>query len=65
MTIVDFYIYDILYLFKLFLPHYLTDLPKLTQIYEKMANIPEIKYYENSKKAITKVCPAEYCKEWK
>lgn len=65
MTVVDFYIYDIIYFFKQAIPHYLSDFPKLTQIYDRIANIPEIKAYENSSRAIKQLCPAEYCKQWK
>jgi len=45
MTVVDFFIYDIIYFFKQRMPHYLQEFPKLVQIYNKIASIPEIKAY--------------------
>jgi hypothetical protein len=46
MTIVDFYIYDLWYFFKLAnIEVYMSEFPKLTRIYNSMSNISEIMTY--------------------
>jgi glutathione S-transferase len=65
MTVVDFFIYEIVYFFTHEVPQYLADFPKLLHIYERMASIPQIAAYENSPKAIKEICPAEYFNKWK
>ena len=61
MTIVDFYIYDLWYFFKLAnLEVYLPEFPKLGRIYNSMSTIPELIAYEQSQKAIKNICPAGF-----
>ena len=66
MTIVDFYIYDLWYFFKLSnIQFYLQDFPKLTQVYKNMAGIQQIMDYEQSNKAIKSISPAGFYEKWK
>lgn len=66
MTIVDFYIYELWYFFKLAnIQFYMTEFPKLTQIYNSMMTIPEIMLYEQSHKAIKNICPAGFYEKWR
>ena len=45
LTVVDFYIYDIIYFLGIIAPQHLTEFPKLVQIYKRVASIPEISAY--------------------
>lgn len=69
LTVVDFYIYDLVYYMKAckidVLINFEQEFPKLRRIYEKISQIDEIKSYENSPKAIKNICPAEFCEQWK
>jgi len=64
LTIVDFYLYELVYYLKVCkidaLINFQQEFPKLQRIYKKVSEIEEIKNYENSSKAIKNVCPAEF-----
>ena len=65
MTVVDFFIYDLIYLMDKVMPEQVQQFPKLHQIHLEMAALPSIKNYEMSKRAIKHYCPIEFFDEWK
>lgn len=69
LTIIDFYIYDMVYSLKTSKLDTLINLevnyPKLNRIFLKVFELDQIQAYEKSAKAIKSTCPAEFCEQWK
>ena len=65
ISIADFYIYETILFLKVVTPERLGSYPKLTQIYCRFSEIPEIKAYEMSKRTVKQVCPAKFCVNWR
>ena len=66
ISLLDFYLYETIYFLLIVSKEKMEkEFPKLMQIFNRMANIPEIKAYEQSKKCITEVCPVKFCINWR
>lgn len=64
-TIMDFLIYEILFLVENMFPTHVEKLPKLFQLRERVAAIPEIAAYEKSERAVREFCPIRYFSKFK
>ena len=65
MTIVDFFIYEVVHIMNKVMPEQVQEFPKLCQIHQKMASLPAISNYEKSKRAIQNHCPIDFFEQWK
>lgn len=62
---IDFYFYEIIILLRSVFKEKVNVYPKLNLIYESVLNIPEIKAYEESQRAVKNLCPVQFCSQWK
>ena len=65
LTVLDFFIYEIMNYFHLLFPKEMAKFPKLNQIQERVAALPQIEDYENSHRKVTEYCPNRYFRKFK
>lgn len=65
LTLIDFYIYELVYVIMLIDKDKMLEFPNLLSIYYHMREISQIRNYEDSEKAITDICPVEFFQKWK
>lgn len=65
LTTIDFSIYELMRYMDMLFPGKTVSLPKLMKIQNMIYNIPEIKSYENSSRAIKEMDPSTLMKKFK
>lgn len=65
LTVFDFCIYEIINHFRHIYSPGLAKLPKLVALRDRVAEIPEIKAYESSGRAVTELCPIKFFNKFK
>lgn len=65
LTILDFYIYEIVNYFGQLLPKEMKKYPKLVQLRNLIRSLPKIKEYEESDRKVAEYCPIRYFRNFK
>ena len=65
LTIIDFSIYELVHYIELIFGDKIEEFPKLKSITKMVGELPEIKAYEESEKAVREMCPTALLKQVK